>query len=530
MVPYRRLVRACGVLATLGTCLAWAPAAVAGGPEVYRWKDDAGVPHVADRLEQVPERYRGHLELGASGAPSTGGGDEAAGAVAASGAPGAGLALPAEGCERARALVARWQLGPDWGGKQDPADLAEAGRLCPGDERIAAIVQANRGAEPPPVAASPHPGEIPGTVTPGAKGAAPRVGAAPRAHDDRITAQQAVERAQALEKAGKPDDAKSTLERALIEDPSAKSELRYALAELELDQHQYGAAQHTLESMLADTHGLPQEQIAMTVHALDRAREGAAKEQTRASDATRFLHTQSDHFDFQWDTSTRANWELGDAQQTIQQHLEDAYREVGRLFDAYPKERVQVMFYAPEAFLARFPGAHWAWGFWDGTAIRVKSALKSADVVRELVFHEYTHVLVADITKKHAPPAWLNEGLAMLVERRSFDGEARALRPDRSLIQHIAAQTRAGVHPPLSEQTDHFVGPGDDGRHIHSNYNRAYLAAVYLHDQVRMDGIVRVLREMGAGRTFDAALGTVYPLGAARFETDFDHWLQQEAH
>jgi hypothetical protein len=44
-----------------------------------------------------------------------------------------------------------------------------------------------------------------------------------------------------------------------------------------------------------------------------------------------------------------------------------------------------------------------------------------------------------------------------------------------------------------------------------------------------MDGVLRIFRELGRGKSFGDAMGLVYPQGMPRFEKDFDGWLQDEA-
>ncbi len=457
-VRIRRIV-AVGALASF---LAMGAAGAGRAEDGYRWRDDTGSVHVAETLGDVPERYRARAaearrEEGvraaarqaldasgtrAGGEPETAGGETTPMDSASAWAALAGFAAPrapspaappaSDPCARARELVARWQLGPEWGGGTDRVSLAEAARLCPGDERIRVLANLSgpdsRPVEPPkPRPAAPEP---------------------------------------------------------------------------------------------------PPESAPVRSAALAEPRPGPAPNADLPGAAEGFASSRTAHFDFRWAEETRAGRDHGDNQEKVEEYLEDAYREVGQWLDAYPARRVPVVFYANGDFKKRFPGTSWAWGFWDGSAIRINSTLKSAQVIRDELYHEYTHVLVSELSGRSRPPAWLNEGLAELVEHRAQLGMARAVDPPSTLVRNVAAQSKAGLHGPLSGA---FSAGGGCGARRRA-YARAYLAVVYLQDEKGMDGVLRIFRELERGKPFDEAMSLVYPQGMPGFEKDFDHWLQDQAH
>lgn len=243
-----------------------------------------------------------------------------------------------------------------------------------------------------------------------------------------------------------------------------------------------------------------------------------------------FAATRTEHFDFRWAEKTRENWSLGDTQRVIGEYLEEAYREVGDLLDVHPTTRIPVVFYAPEPSEQGDGTKPRASAYWDGTALRVTSALKSALPIRDQLFHAYTHVVVSQLPGASRPPAWLEEGLAELIERRTEFGVEQAVNPPQSLIRSIAARTRSGGLAPFSAQSRSLVQSGMSCRERRGSYSRAYLAAVYLHEQKGMDGIVRIVHELARGRPYPEAMSLVYPRGSAGFEADFERWLQDQAH
>lgn len=460
VVRVRRLV----AVGALGSFLALGVVRVAHAEGGYRWRDDAGSVHVAETLDAVPDRYRARAAearreedvraaarqaLEASGGTPSGEADTAAGETAPIDSASAWAALagfaaprasspasvrPSDPCGRAREQVARWQLGPEWGGGADRASLAEAARLCPGDERIRVLANLSgpdsRPVEPPrpePVAPKPAP---------------------------------------------------------------------------------------------------PRESVPVRAASLTKPRAKPAANADLPGIAEGFASSQTAHFDFRWAEETRDARDHGDNQEKVEEYLEDAYREVGQWLDAYPSRRIPVVFYAHGDFKKRFPGTSWAWGFWDGSAIRVNSTLKSAQVIRDELYHEYTHVLVSELTGRSRPPAWLNEGLAELVEHRAQFGTSRAVDPPSTLVRNVAAQSKARIHGPLSGAFSSGGGCGARRR----AYARAYLAVVYLQDEKGMDGVLRIFRELERGKPFDDAMSLVYPQGMPAFEKDFDRWLQDQAH
>ena len=83
-VRYDRDMRRAALL-LLTVLLALGPASV--GAQIYRWVDDNGVPHFADGIDSVPDRYRGRaVPLGLKNEPAPG-----------PSAPGAAGAKPASG-------------------------------------------------------------------------------------------------------------------------------------------------------------------------------------------------------------------------------------------------------------------------------------------------------------------------------------------------------------------------------------------------------------------------------------------------
>lgn len=102
----------------------------------------------------------------------------------------------------------------------------------------------------------------------------------------------------------------------------------------------------------------------------------------------------------------------------ILKKLEEAYDDLGSDLAYYPDVRVPVLLYSSEDFSVVTGSPHWAGGVYDGKIRLPLGGMRQLSVPLEgLLYHEYTHVLVHFMAGGQAP-AWLNEGLAELAERR----------------------------------------------------------------------------------------------------------------
>jgi len=98
--------------------------------------------------------------------------------------------------------------------------------------------------------------------------------------------------------------------------------------------------------------------------------------------------------------------------------LEKAYIELGSDLAYYPDVRVPVLLYSSEDFSEVTRSPHWAGGIYDGKIrLPLGGMRQMTESLEGLLYHEYTHVLVHFMADGQAP-AWLNEGLAELAERR----------------------------------------------------------------------------------------------------------------
>lgn len=125
----------------------------------------------------------------------------------------------------------------------------------------------------------------------------------------------------------------------------------------------------------------------------------------------------------------------------VADRLEAVYRTIGAQWAYSPASRVVVVLYPRGQFQGAASGPDWAQGLFDGRihlpVERMSGDPASADAVLR---HEYMHAVVHRLSGGQAP-AWLNEGLALYMERGP-DADGSWERETRRI--------RAGERPPLA--------------------------------------------------------------------------------
>ncbi len=125
----------------------------------------------------------------------------------------------------------------------------------------------------------------------------------------------------------------------------------------------------------------------------------------------------------------------------VADRLEAAYRTIGTQLSYFPASRVVVVLYPREQFQRAAASPEWAQGLFDGRIhLAAERAAGDRAAAEATLRHEYTHVVVHRLSGGQAP-AWLNEGLALYMERGP-DAAGSWERETRSI--------QAGERPPLA--------------------------------------------------------------------------------
>jgi len=125
------------------------------------------------------------------------------------------------------------------------------------------------------------------------------------------------------------------------------------------------------------------------------------------------FETQSlNHFQVQFDGDKRNDVKLD----KVLQILEEAYSGVGSYFNYYPEAPTPVIVYSKSQFKEASDSPVWVAALYDGKIrIPLNDVVQNSDILKSLIFHEYTHAVIFHITRGKCP-VWLNEGFAQILE------------------------------------------------------------------------------------------------------------------
>ncbi|MGC8742138.1 MAG: tetratricopeptide repeat protein [Candidatus Sumerlaeaceae bacterium] len=211
-----------------------------------------------------------------------------------------------------------------------------------------------------------------------------------------------------LLKANKLDSAAETFRQALALNPKNAVAMIY-LGDIAYDINDYATAKqfYSAARNLAKEHG----------DYLD-SRLSMIEKESKVEDQLREIRDRLGRFRVQY-----VPYSAGVSIQDVLAMLDDAHDTLSQTLGLRPTRSVNVKIYHADDFyrISALPG--WATGIYDG-----KMRLKAEDMqntpaqVRDLLFHEYTHALLA-MNIRQALPAWFHEGLAQLMEPQFSQNE-----------------------------------------------------------------------------------------------------------
>lgn len=197
--------------------------------------------------------------------------------------------------------------------------------------------------------------------------------------------------------------------------------------------------------------------------------------------------------------------------------LLEARREVGSDFAYWPKHKVVVLVYSAESFRAmRQETPEWVGGQFDGK-IRVPLPNRqiSPEMVRQILYHEYTHAVIYDLTDGNCP-IWLNEGLAEYEGRKQFSGPLTQLSSAYQQEKLVA----------WSNLSEHFsvALPADV---VGLAYQEAYSVCSYLVQRYGFWRVRRILKAIDEGKTWENVLPEEFHLKLKTLESSWQRWLPE---
>ena len=197
--------------------------------------------------------------------------------------------------------------------------------------------------------------------------------------------------------------------------------------------------------------------------------------------------------------------------------LEDAYNQVGRDFGAYPESRVPIILYTGKDYREITGSPGWSGGQYDGKIrLPVGGMSELTPQIRSVLFHEYTHVVVRELTKGNCP-VWLNEGLAEIEGRREYNPPLTALQQSAATGALLPFNTLAGSFATLQ------------GKNVNLAYQQSYSLVSYMVSAYGWHTTKALLTALGEGLSFEAAATQAYRDVGRTFAEIVAEWRNQVA-
>ena len=170
--------------------------------------------------------------------------------------------------------------------------------------------------------------------------------------------------------------------------------------------------------------------------------------------------------------------------------LERAYWRIGDTLGTYPSAPIAVVLYTGEQFRDITRSPSWAAGAYDGTIrVPMRGAFDNEKELDRVLAHEFTHALIRSLAARGVP-AWLNEGLATILE----SGDVR-----------WAEQQLRQAHAPVPLRTLQASFGNLSGDQAQLAYATSAMAVRRLVEEAGGFAIANVLRDLGDGIDFNAA-------------------------
>ena len=197
----------------------------------------------------------------------------------------------------------------------------------------------------------------------------------------------------------------------------------------------------------------------------------------------------------------------------VRYYLQEAYRLLGQDFDYRPGYRITVLISDREQFetIGGWPAG--TQGGYDG---KIRLPLIGADYtpdhIRGLVWHEYTHLIVEDLSKGRAP-LWMNEGLAYY---EGFKYMKKRMATLKAAVDKNRLIPLAGLDDVLKAQ--------DVGEEYWLACEESYTIASYMMKRYNKYTIREILKGMGGGETFETVMKKKFNTSMKEFEK---RWLTE---
>ncbi|OGM03823.1 MAG: hypothetical protein A2008_08575 [Candidatus Wallbacteria bacterium GWC2_49_35] len=218
------------------------------------------------------------------------------------------------------------------------------------------------------------------------------------------------------------------------------------------------------------------------------------------------------HFKIQFDGEKRNDVKVD----KVSQFLEEAYNEVGSYFNHYPEAPTQVIIYSKSQFKQASDSPVWVAGLYDGKIrLPLNDILTSADELKRLILHEYTHAVIFNLTRGYCP-VWLNEGFAQTLEGEGLSEKQIAnLKKQISRKQIFDMKSLEGSFMGISPESSVVLA-----------YDQSLSFTAFLIEKIGQSQLVDILPEFSQGKSMSQIFTENFYSSYEKYQTD---WLENLA-
>jgi len=219
----------------------------------------------------------------------------------------------------------------------------------------------------------------------------------------------------------------------------------------------------------------------------------------------------SSRFNLTYDPGVNSSFALA-----VLEVLEEAANQVGAELGHFPEARVPVAIYKRDDFRDVTNSPDWSGGVYDGTIRLPFGALNDlTPPVRSILFHEYAHVVVFDLTRGNCP-VWLNEGIAEMFGRRQFDARG-------SVSGHTARKKSSADFRRLEGG---FTGLSSS--EAQGAYQQSYSMVNYLVTAYGWHKVKSILDGLGKGMKIETAIASSLSDYSLSYEGLIKEWRESQ--
>ena len=246
-----------------------------------------------------------------------------------------------------------------------------------------------------------------------------------------------------------------------------------------------------------------------------------AKAQRERKAHGEFTHEVTRHFRIKFEGS-----ENRDLYKTVLDVLEEAYSEVGKVLSFYPKQEIIVFLYTQKQFFDVTRAPAWTGGIFDGK-IRIPAGgyENHLDRLRQVLFHEYVHAVVHQITAQGITrvgenarprvPTWFHEGIAQYLE----PGNA-----SENTDERLRAWAKQGVFVELTLLQGSFLGFNNQLATL--AYDESLSAVKFMMEEFGPYGVQKFLNALAQSMTLDEAMRDAFFISYDEFQSRWENSLK----